>query len=166
MHQNRESPGLTNGHRTIGRSLSTGRGATAAAFARRATRRLAFLPGYFPKCQNICPSSNACPSAVNSGDEPGRSGTAHASANPCGNLWVGISFAILVGLDWSAARRRRGFLLTVVGDLLIVLDRLEGELSSATEISVGLRDNPSRELPRGQHAHHCDGCGSSPLDCR
>lgn len=33
------------GHRTIGRSLSTGRGATAAAFARRAPRRRSFRPG-------------------------------------------------------------------------------------------------------------------------
>jgi hypothetical protein len=28
--------------------LSTGRGATAAAFERRAKRRVTFLPGYFP----------------------------------------------------------------------------------------------------------------------
>lgn len=34
------------GHRTIGLSLSTGRGATAAAFERRALRRLNFRPGY------------------------------------------------------------------------------------------------------------------------
>jgi hypothetical protein len=33
------------GHRTIGLSLSTGRGATAAAFERRALRRLSFRPG-------------------------------------------------------------------------------------------------------------------------
>ena len=34
------------GHRTIGLSLSTGRGATAAAFVRRAFRRRDFRPGY------------------------------------------------------------------------------------------------------------------------
>ena len=34
------------GHRTIGLSLSTGRGATAAAFERRALRRLSLRPGY------------------------------------------------------------------------------------------------------------------------
>ena len=41
------------GHRTIGLSLSTGRGATAAAFARRAMRRDTFLPAYIfpPICQ-------------------------------------------------------------------------------------------------------------------
>lgn len=33
------------GHRTMGLSLSTGRGATAAAFERRALRRLSFRPG-------------------------------------------------------------------------------------------------------------------------
>lgn len=33
------------GHRTIGLNLSTGRGATAAAFERRALRRLSFRPG-------------------------------------------------------------------------------------------------------------------------
>jgi hypothetical protein len=33
------------GHRTTGLSLSTGRGATAAAFERRALRRLSFRPG-------------------------------------------------------------------------------------------------------------------------
>lgn len=36
---------LSVGHRTIGRSLSTGRGAIAAAFARRAPRRRSFRPG-------------------------------------------------------------------------------------------------------------------------
>jgi len=40
--------GSTNGHLTIGRSLSTGRGATAAALARRAKRRVIFLPAYIP----------------------------------------------------------------------------------------------------------------------
>jgi len=34
------------GHLTIGLSLSTGRGATAAAFERRALRRLSLRPGY------------------------------------------------------------------------------------------------------------------------
>ena len=34
------------GHRTIGLSLSTGRGATAAAFVRRAFRRRDLRPGY------------------------------------------------------------------------------------------------------------------------
>jgi hypothetical protein len=37
---------LTVGHRTTGRSLSTGRGATAAALARRASRRRCLRPGY------------------------------------------------------------------------------------------------------------------------
>ena len=37
---------LTVGQRTMGRSLSTGLGATRAAFSLRVLRRLAFLPGY------------------------------------------------------------------------------------------------------------------------
>lgn len=56
---------LTVGHRTIGRRRSTGRGATAAALALRASRRLTLAPGYrfhhvrktgffgFAKC--VCP---------------------------------------------------------------------------------------------------------------
>jgi hypothetical protein len=52
---------VTNGHRTIGRSLSTGRGATAAAFARRARRRVTFLPGYFPShTSELGPSRMSC----------------------------------------------------------------------------------------------------------
>ena len=76
--------GQTNGQRTTGRSLSTGRGATATAFARRASRRLAFFPGYFPSHVRIrvclgCRASLQC-------HEPGRSGTAHAAATACGSL--------------------------------------------------------------------------------
>jgi hypothetical protein len=40
---------LTVGHRTTGRSLSTGRGATAAALARRFSRRRCLRPGYSRK---------------------------------------------------------------------------------------------------------------------
>ena len=39
---------LIEGHRTTGLSLSTGRGATAAAFVRRAFRRRDLRPGYGP----------------------------------------------------------------------------------------------------------------------
>jgi hypothetical protein len=44
---------LTVGQRTTGRSLSTGRGATAAALARRASRRRCLRPGYNTQCQSI-----------------------------------------------------------------------------------------------------------------
>ena len=37
---------LTDGHRTMGRRVSTGRGASFAARDARALRRLTFLPGY------------------------------------------------------------------------------------------------------------------------
>lgn len=80
-------PRKTNGHRTIGRSLSTGRGASAAALARRARRRVTFLPGYFSMTRQKGGARSVCrapfPSSFN---EPGRSGTAHAAANACGSL--------------------------------------------------------------------------------
>lgn len=60
--QSKKKSGLTNGQRTIGRSLSTGRGARAAAFARRARRRVTFLPGCFrfPHVRKCVPISSAC----------------------------------------------------------------------------------------------------------
>lgn len=44
---------LTVGQRTIGRSLSTGRGATFAAFSIRALRRFNFLAGWERQSQDI-----------------------------------------------------------------------------------------------------------------
>ena len=46
---------LTVGQRTTGRNWSTGRGATAAALARRASRRRCLRPGYC--CKNTCQST-------------------------------------------------------------------------------------------------------------
>jgi hypothetical protein len=66
------------GHRTIGLSLSTGRGATAAAFERRALRRLNFRPGYL--CVRF--STSYCFLCI----LPGRSEPELVVANPCGNL--------------------------------------------------------------------------------
>ena len=54
---------LIEGHRTTGRSLSTGRGATAATLARRALRRRCFRPGWrvchisFPSLEILISSS-------------------------------------------------------------------------------------------------------------
>jgi len=67
------------GHRTIGLNLSTGRGATAAAFERRALRRLSFRPGY----SMLDPPARAVNLLC---DLPGRSELGLVVANPFGNL--------------------------------------------------------------------------------
>jgi hypothetical protein len=72
---------LTVGHRTIGLNLSTGRGATAAAFERRALRRLSFRPGYLLHVRFFYPSCQPNRSYL-----PGRSELGLVVANPCGNL--------------------------------------------------------------------------------
>ena len=53
------------GQRTTGRRRSTGRGATAAALARRASRRRTFLPGYFSSHQPPFRASSLLPLHVN-----------------------------------------------------------------------------------------------------
>jgi len=68
------------GHRTIGLSLSTGRGATAAAFERRALRRLSLRPGYTVLDLLLVFF------LLDLGDLPGRSGRELVVANPFGNL--------------------------------------------------------------------------------
>lgn len=74
---------LSVGHRTIGLNLSTGRGATADAFARRALRRLSFRPGYRFQIRYSSSCLSAIPSWV---DLPGRSERGLVAANPFGNL--------------------------------------------------------------------------------
>lgn len=71
---------LTVGHLTIGRSLSTGRGATADALARRACRRRCLRPGFGEK------RSGKSEGWGGLGEIPGRSGLELDAANPCGNL--------------------------------------------------------------------------------
>jgi hypothetical protein len=71
------------GHRTMGLNLSTGRGATAAAFERRALRRLSLRPG--------CDTHVRLSSAISASlcvcvKLPGRSGRGLVAANPYGNL--------------------------------------------------------------------------------
>jgi hypothetical protein len=96
------------GHRTIGLSLSTGRGATAAAFDRRALRRLSFRPGYYmlePDYIVLYPWLSV----------PGRSELERVAANPFGNL--GTISSSIHGIDTVYGE------LTVVRYLLIMLDR-------------------------------------------
>ena len=76
------------GQRTMGRSLSTGRGATAAALERRAVRRRCLRPGYdrislilqsrIPRGHSSDPSEKA--------EVPDRNALEHVVANPSGNL--------------------------------------------------------------------------------
>lgn len=94
------------GHRTTGRSLSTGRGATAAALAMRASRRRCFRPGcaihvsrpnsypakkIFPRFQVACDVVRNKKKNLWSGEcwivVPGRSAHGHDAASPCGSLF-------------------------------------------------------------------------------
>lgn len=78
---------LTVGQRTTGRSLSTGLGATRAAFSLRESRREAFLPGCEGGCQVnaiLCTAGAAALKAR--GELPGQSARGRDAANPCGSL--------------------------------------------------------------------------------
>lgn len=80
------------GHRTIGLSLSTGRGATAAAFITRAFRRRDLRPGYgmtLPSCSERCNWMGRLEIEGAQG-VPGRSGFGHDAANPYGNLMPSV----------------------------------------------------------------------------
>lgn len=93
------------GHCTTGRSLSTGRGATAAALAKRASRRRCLRPGYqvhvsfvfsiFTKFHQsrifLRPTGNCGISVV---CVPGRNARGHDVASPCGSLIITISVRI------------------------------------------------------------------------
>jgi hypothetical protein len=128
------------GHRTIGLSLSTGRGARAAAFARRASRLRTFEPGCrrnetldtecmqgrFPRIVSLPPLSFVPTSVlgVNRGI-PGRNGRKRAAANPCGNLRIQVSQNAT--RDISSRSRSWGVELTVLNDGVVVLVRLSRE---------------------------------------
>jgi hypothetical protein len=95
------------GHLTIGLSLSTGRGATAAAFERRALRRLSFRPGYYmsePATCSLDPRLYV----------PGRSELELVAANPFGNLSK---------ISTTTPHQDLEEELTVVRYLLVVFDR-------------------------------------------
>lgn len=95
------------GHRTIGLNLSTGRGATTAALERRALRRLSFRPGY--SSWSDSPVHTVFPLC----DLPGRSELGLVVANPFGNLEA-------ISIEYIAKQIEQH---TVVGDLLVMLDR-------------------------------------------
>ena len=67
------------GHRTTGRSLSTGRGATAEALARRACLRRCLRPALGDICQTRS-------EYITRTNVPGRSGLERDAANLCENL--------------------------------------------------------------------------------
>ena len=82
------------GQCTTGRSLSTGRGATEAAFAARASRRRCLRPGY-AMLESNCSCLNSHPVAASISIRirrrrgyrvPGRSTRAHDASSPCGSL--------------------------------------------------------------------------------
>ena len=96
---------LMDGQRTIGLSLSTGRGARAAALERRALRRRDLRPGYVFNISmppQYLSRLRACGCRwrwveVGGALVPGRSGCGHDAANPCGNLWDISMFSIVLG---------------------------------------------------------------------
>ena len=82
------------GQRTIGFSLSTGRGGRAASFVRRALRRRDLRPGcrlsvsdWFELIGGYMEGEDA-QELTGRGGVLGRSGCGHDVANPCGNLGV------------------------------------------------------------------------------
>lgn len=81
---------LIEGHRTTGLSLSTGRGATAAAFVRRAFRRRDLRPGYgiaLASCSERRSWMGRLEEKIAQG-VPGRNGFGHDAASPYGNLYA------------------------------------------------------------------------------
>ena len=140
------------GHRTTGRSLSTGRGATAAALAMRASRRRCFRPGcaihvsrpnsYPANKKNFLDSKSL---AISFGIRefsgrgegcwivvPGRSAHGHDAASPCGSLFENslITVPSMSGLSRSlypfeaTIEVQSDGSLTVLLNLVVVLDRL------------------------------------------
>lgn len=94
------------GQWTTGRSLSTGRGATEAAFAARASRRLCLRPGYAKLVHCPCRRSHNVASISTRIRRkggyrvPGRSTRARGASSPCGSL-QNVS-------HWAEIGRRRG----------------------------------------------------------
>lgn len=76
----------------------------------------------------------------------------------------GSKVVVVVGLSLGMG------MLTVVGNLLVVLDRLlhhknRGQ-SNWTPIVKNNRTSAVAIVQQQFGTHHCDGCGSSALDCR
>ena len=106
------------GQRTIGLSLSTGRGATAAAFWMRALRRLNLRPGFR---SHVSSYSVPVPREtfrwrfrvfegikVKVGASvPGRSVCGRGAASPCGNL-LSVNITILSGVVQGESSRLFG----------------------------------------------------------
>jgi hypothetical protein len=125
------------GHRTIGLSLSTGRGATAAAFARRARRRVTFFPG--------CCRGNSCQNQIH------KACILQSSLSPISTVEFRLTWSKCVRTRRCQSFRKSADtdqfpiqchyfgpellvaevegMLTVVGNLLVVLDRLESTRS-------------------------------------
>lgn len=141
---------LVVGHRTMGRSWSTGRGATAAALARRASRLWCFFAGYsFETRQSLVhhPRNSPClhrqnfeihfpfirrirfvhlkESRVRKNFDivPGRSACEHDGPSPCGSLYKNIPNQPIDSQSRKKSLRRQKFAgsLTLVEDLVVVL---------------------------------------------
>ena len=80
------------GQRTIGFSLSTGRGARATALVRRALRRRDLRPGCGLSVSDLFRARGSCVEGwdaeelIKKAYVPDRSGCGHDVANPCGSL--------------------------------------------------------------------------------
>lgn len=128
------------GHRTMGRSLSTGRGARAAALDRRASLRLDLEPGYTRKSEKkmvpskiplVLMTKTLAGGFARRKFVPGRSECAPDAASPFGDLLS----------SQSVAHSVRGGVgdLTVADELLVVLDRLHNRKKSTISSKIPLR---------------------------
>lgn len=129
------------GHRTIGLSLSTGRGATAAAFARRAKRRVTFFPGCFHRVVRTTPSKRRylpC-SCHNPTVQDRLTWSKCVRTRRCQSLRKSVVFNQPPFPSRCCSSRclsSKSGVLTVVGDLLVVLDRLQsGWLANRVQFS-------------------------------
>jgi len=148
------------GQRTMGFSLSTGRGATAAAFVMRALRRRDFRPGY-TLFVSLALGFQACRTGY-------VFGVRRCSGCRTWSKWVRTRRcqSLRKSADdqchaHSSAKARRE--LTVVLYLLVVLDRLsQSQVShriSNSDVEAGPILNSSLPHIRAS-THHCDGCRS------
>lgn len=115
------------GHRTTGRSLSTGRGATAAALERRASLRRDFEPGCTKESDKTNDFPSARPhSAISAGEDVRarmfRTWSKWVRTRRCQSFRRSILSSVFV-----ASQRMEGWdgkYLTVADELLVVPDRL------------------------------------------
>lgn len=128
---------LTVGQWTTGRSLSTGRGATLAAFARRASRRLCLRPGYSTVSYVVNPAipAESIIEPIRSWSDSvkgrirGRTWSKYTRTRRCQSLWK--SEKRLIHLPFSKHREVIQS-LTVVLHLVVVHDRLYHNLRIST----------------------------------